>query len=100
MYKFQEDRYRRARGGSSRVVDVTCDVCKAHVAYYQKDGPGILKRLYWDRFIDGMPDTDQLICRSCNGVLGIKYVYQKEHREAYRLFAGAVNKKVISRDKL
>ena len=38
MYTFKEDAYRKNRGGLSRVLDITCDHCSAHVAYYQKTG--------------------------------------------------------------
>lgn len=66
---------------------------------YQKDGPGILKRLYIDRIAPSMNfDTKKnLKCKKCKIVLGIPTIYQKEHRSAYRLFAGAIEKKIIKR---
>lgn len=99
-YKVKKDAYQRARGGNSRILDVTCEGCLAHIAYYQKDGPGILKRMYSDRFIDIGPTGETLVCKNCKRILGIKINYVKESRPAYRLFVGAVNKKIIPRSKV
>lgn len=97
MYTFQRDRYQKARGGTSRVIDVMCEGCEAHVAYYQKDGPGMLKRMYVDRFIDLVPAGQELRCAACGRILGNLITWHKEKRAAYRLYAGAVRKKVVSR---
>jgi len=100
MYKFQRDRFQKARGGHSRVLDVRCEHCNTHIAYYQKDGPGSLLRMYVDRFIDETPRGEQLGCVGCKRTLGVRIIYEKEKRPAYRLFAGAVTKRVVSKDKL
>jgi hypothetical protein len=100
MFKFLKDKYQKARGGNSRVLDITCEHCGKHLAYYQKDGPGLLKRMYIDRFIDTKLETNKLSCESCKIVLGIKINYKKENRPAYRLFIGSVNKKIISQNSL
>jgi len=64
---------------------------------YQKDGPGILKRLYLDRIVPSefSPTGKNLICKKCKTLIGIPMIYEKEKRKAYRLFAGTVEKKVI-----
>ena len=52
MYEHMEwknDPYRQARGGYARLLAVSCATCGMHLFYYQKDGPGIVKRLYLDR---------------------------------------------------
>ena len=100
MYKFQRDRFQKVRGGHSRILDVQCEHCATHISYYQKDGPGHLLRMYVDRFIDTKPEGAQLICPSCERILGVHIMYEREKRPAYRLFAGAITKKVISKDKL
>jgi len=100
MYKFQKDQYQRTRGGSSRVLDVRCENCDAHISYYQKDGPGMLLRMYVDRFIDAKPEGKELNCPSCERILGTYIIFKKEDRPAYRLYAGAVTKKIVGRDKL
>jgi hypothetical protein len=73
-----------------------CEKCQNPVSLYQKDGPGILKRLYIDRL--ATPKTvrgKQLVCPGCKTVLGIRMIYKKENRPAYRLFAGAIIKKAV-----
>jgi len=49
---FKSDKYKRTRGGYSRLLDISCAKCGTHLFYYQKDGPGMLKRMYLDRIYD------------------------------------------------
>ena len=95
MYRIKSDKYKSARGGSSRILDITCEHCSSHIAYYQKDGPGILKRMYLDRIIDIDSTSAKLSCNSCRRILGIKYTYEKEERPAYRIFVGSIIKKIV-----
>lgn len=101
---FENDRYRKNRGGHSRWLLLYCEKCKNSIAIYQKDGPGILKRLYLDRI--AIPkelvnkSNKNLICKKCKTILGAQVIYDKENRLAYRLFAGAIGKKVIKQDNL
>ena len=93
---FKTDAYRRTRGGYSRLLELSCEGCKAVICLYQKDGPGMLKRLYTDRMIPEPTRTaKQLVCEHCERVLGALITYKKEDRPAYRLFVGAMNKKII-----
>lgn len=94
---FKTDRFKKNRGGYSRWLLLRCEKCQSHLFVYQKDGPGILKRLYLDRIMlpAGLKPTKSLACRHCQAVLGVSSVYQKENRPAYRLFAGAVEKGLI-----
>lgn len=96
MYKFKNDQYKRARGGSSRVLSISCQGCGERITHYQKDGPGELRRMYLDRFIDFEVSGDSFDCPSCNRNLGILIDYKKESRPAYRLFVGAVSKRIVS----
>ena len=100
MYKFKRDGYQKSRGGSSRILDISCEHCTQHVTYYQKDGPGMLKRMYVDRFIDLTPTDKNLLCQSCDRILGVLFNYEKENRPAYRLYAGSVTKKITAASKL
>jgi hypothetical protein len=94
--QFKNDKYRKVRGGHSRLLQISCESCKASLFLYQKDGPGPLKRAYIDRIIspEGMGKTKQLICKSCKKVIGTFYIYEKEKRPAYRLYQDAVIKKI------
>lgn len=97
MRELVVDKYSDSRGGWSRVLDVCCEHCSKHVAFYQKDGPGNLRRMYTDRFIDIKPAGESLLCEDCGRVLGTRIVYEKENREAYRLYVDAVTKRIVGR---
>jgi len=98
---FKSDRFKKNRGGYSRWLLLSCEKCKNPVLLYQKDGPGILKRLYIDRIVVSKILADRnLTCKKCKKVLGIWTVYQKENRPAYRLFVGAIVKKIFKGNKL
>ena len=53
--------------------------------------------MYLDRMIDAQPETKILTCTNCHRDLGIRIIWEKENRPAYRLFVESVNKKRISR---
>ena len=90
----KKDKYRKARGGHSRLLDLSCAKCGAHLFYYQKDGPGILKRTYLDRIVGMKISKSKLICPKCKELLGVPIIYKKENRPAIRLFEGSVSKKI------
>lgn len=98
---FKSDRFKKNRGGYSRWLLLSCEKCKNPISFYQKDGPGILKRLYFDRIVIAKGLAGKyLICKKCKTVLGIKIMYKKENRPAYRLFVGAVEKKIVKGNKV
>lgn len=101
--QFKKDKFKKARGGRSKLFTIHCAKCDTQLCYYQKDGPGILKRMYLDR-ISGFSkyanlektsfkNLSPLACPSCKETLGVPMIYKKEGRGAFRLFAGAVSKK-------
>jgi hypothetical protein len=104
--KLKSDKFRTARGGSARVLDLYCRLCNAHVLKYQKDGPGTIYRLYFDRIISPnnlvnlqnnvLKDILVLRCPLCNEILGTPYIYKSEKRKCFRLYSGALikNKKL------
>src|SRR5215510_8933519 len=104
---WKNDAYKQARGGYARLLAVSCASCGTHLFYYQKDGPGIVKRLYLDRIYQSkvyeglqhraLQHIPPLLCPQCGEHLGIPIVYQKEQRLAFRLFAGAVTTKIRKR---
>lgn len=98
--KLIQDKYRKNRGGNSRLLDIQCNKCGSHLFYYQKDGPGIIKRLYLDRIHPLVKAEKALACKKCKETLGIQIIYEKETRRAYRLFVGAVTKKIVSADSI
>ncbi|TSC55654.1 MAG: Uncharacterized protein G01um101418_762 [Parcubacteria group bacterium Gr01-1014_18] len=107
---FKHDKYKNTRGGYSRWLLIACEKCKVPVCLYQKDGPGILKRLYLDRVIapvklcglqkNALKKIEKLVCSHCSFLLGVPIIYEKENRLAWRLFAGAVEKKIVKANEM
>jgi len=103
--KFKNDKYKKSRGGYSRLLDIGCAVCSEHLFLYQKDGPGILKRIYLDRIFESnrysglenkfLKSITQLTCLKCNSLIGTPFIYEKENRLAFRLFVGAITKRIV-----
>ncbi len=101
----KSDKYKKARGGYSRLLELQCNKCKARLCYYQKDGKGQLVRLYLDRMLQcetyskyresALKQLPNLICLKCKEVLGVPMVYEKEQRLAYRLFSCAIVKTIV-----
>jgi DNA-directed RNA polymerase subunit RPC12/RpoP len=93
-FETKKDKYRKARGGYSRFLDIGCSACGQHIAYYQKDGFGSLKRMYLDRFVTAI-DSPGLVCPSCGAKIGSKYIYAPEDRPAYLLNRGSFSKNIV-----
>lgn len=93
--KLKQDTYRRERGGWARMLEIRCRDCNNVITHYQKDGPGILKRLYVDRMSYPQKITNRLVCSKCKQSLGMLYIYPKERRPAYRLFDGVITHKIV-----
>ena len=107
--KLKNDKYKKNRGGYSRLLQIGCEGCGAVLCHYQKDGPGMLKRMYLDRISESdysnlrdknFNELPLLICRQCNRHLGVPMVYEKEKRFAFRLFQGSVTKKIVKAENL
>ena len=92
----KHDKYKKARGGYSRLLTISCQKCNEVICLYQKDGPGDLKRMYIDRISESKIALTRKDL-SCNNshLLGVKMIYEKEDRPAFRLFVGAVAKKIV-----
>ena|SRR3989338_9110341 len=94
---FKNDRYKKTRGGYSRLLQISCQKCNSLICLYQKDGPGNLRRMYLDRISNPkVPVTapKNLTCPRGH-ILGVKIIYKKEKRPAFRLFVDSVIKKII-----
>lgn len=92
----KNDKYKKARGGPSRALEISCATCGKHLLTYQKDGIGSLKRLYVDRIIDPPEKAvhENLSCDNCEAKIGSAYIYEKESREAIILNQGSFAKKL------
>ena len=100
-FKFIKNIYTENRGGISQYLNIYCEHCGDHLLLYQKDGPGPLKRMYFDRIIAPenlirairKKEVPNLVCNSCKRLIGIPSIYYKEKRPAYALLAYTVIKK-------
>jgi hypothetical protein len=107
-FSFKKDKYKAARGGHSRLLNVCCRKCESVVVVYQKDGPGNLRRLYLDRIFEpvemvglqalSIKEVPALKCKKCAEVLGTPYIYIKEKRKAFRLYQDSVIKRLRKLD--
>ena len=90
----KNDKYRKTRGGYSRLLSISCEKCGSNICIYQKDGPGNLRRMYLDRIIDPKISLSRKDLSCPKGhLLGVKIIYEKEKRPAFRMFVDAVKKK-------
>ena len=95
---FKKDKYKKARGGYSRLLKISCQKCGEYICMYQKDGPGNLRRMYIDRISDSKISLSKKDLSCPKGhLLGVKIIYEKEKRPAFRLFVDSVAKKIIKR---
>lgn len=93
---FKNDRYKKVRGGYSRSLQISCQKCNALLCNYQKDGPGNLRRMYVDRICEPAVSISKKDFTCPNGhLVGVKIIYEKENRPAFRLFVDSVSKKII-----
>lgn len=101
IIRFKNDKYKKVRGGYSRLIDISCEHCGKHLFFYQKDGPGILKRMYIDRISESgdLKLDANLTCPKCRRILAVPIIYEKENRPALRLFVGAITKKIVKSKK-
>jgi hypothetical protein len=92
----KNDKFKKARGGYSRILAISCQKCGSLLCKYQKDGPGKLRRMYINRISDAKVSLakKELICPK-GDLVGIKIIYKKENRPAFRLFVDSVSKKII-----
>ncbi len=91
----KDDKYRKKRGAWSRLVDILCEKCGDTICLYQKDGPGSLRRMYLDRIINPKVSISRKHLSCANGhLLGVKIIWKKEKRPAFRMFVESVTKKL------
>jgi len=91
--KLKSDKYKKARGGSSKLLQISCAECGEIICDYQKDGPGSLKRMYLDRISNPNVSISEKSLKCSQGhLLGVAIIYKKENRPAFRLIIESVRK--------
>ncbi len=78
------------------MLKISCEKCASLICLYQKDGPGNLRRMHIDRIIDPAVSLSlkQFFCPK-DHLLGVKIIYEKENRPAFRLFVDSVTKAIV-----
>jgi len=104
-FELKKDKFRSARGGYARFLNIFCKNCDHLILLYQKDGPGPLKRMYCDRIIaphslshsysnKPLSNLPKLSCPKCKSCLATPYNYEKENRAALLVHENAITKKL------
>lgn len=98
-FDFIINSYTKSRG-TPVMLKIKCVNCHSYIMSYQKDGPGPLKRCYFDR-IHHPPELASLQnqnfnkstrvylqCLECKEVIGTPMIYEKENRLAFSMRPG------------
>jgi len=102
----KKDKYFRERGGTAKIINVSCASCGKLIFVYQKDGPGWLKRCYLNRIIEPKEfaqiqkdksirepnDFSNLKC-NCGNILGSPMKH-KDGRLAFHLIRGKFKRSI------
>ena len=104
-----KDKFFRMKGKTAKIINVSCSFCGNCVFIYQKDGPGWLKRCYFNRILEPpeyaqkakektlTPASLQNLSCSCGVVLGSPIMY-KDGRLAFSLIRGTF-KRTLNKSK-
>ncbi|MEK6918042.1 MAG: hypothetical protein AABW51_03775 [Nanoarchaeota archaeon] len=86
--KITKDKYLRKRGGTAKIIKISCIKCGSEIFIYQKDGVGWLKRCYLNRIIGPKREIypEKLLCK-CRNLIGT-LTKHKDERLAYALIRG------------
>ena len=102
MRTIKKDKYFRNRGNVFKILRLSCEKCGKEILLYQKDGRGILHRLYLNRIlapkhlaclqdsVESANELERLICE-CGNIIGIPMQHW-EGRTAFRLINGTFKK--------
>jgi len=82
----KRDKYFRKRGSYAKIIKVKCAKCGGLLFLYQKDGPGWLKRCYFNRIISEREFSPNKNLECC-GVIGTPMKH-KDGRDAFKLIRG------------
>jgi hypothetical protein len=101
--KLKKDRYTRMRGGTTKLLEISCSFCQNPIMQYQKDGKGYLHRCYFNRikspeslaklgncYFNKSSEIMNLTCSNCNCTIGTPIKYS-DGRWAFRLNLGKYN---------
>lgn len=98
--KIKRDKYLKQRGGTYKIYEIYCN-CGQFLCNYQKDGKGVLYRLYLDRISDSTIESlktknkKSYWCRKCGSIFGTEMIFEKEKRKAIRRRFGKIQIDIV-----
>lgn len=94
---FTSDKYTKGRGKFKKRIEIRCANCSDYLFSYQKEGSGVLEKIFFDLILDNqsVKNNKKLVCTKCDKVLGIRFIFGKEKRDAFKLYPGAVYWKIF-----
>ncbi len=109
MRRVRKDKYLRDRGNVFKILQISCARCNKEIMLYQKDGRGMLHRLYLNRIlapenlaclqdtVESANELERLICE-CGNIIGIP-MYHWEGRVAFRLINSTFKKQQYRKER-
>ncbi len=94
---FTSDKYTKGRGNFVKKIEIRCNNCSEYIFSYQKEGNGELEKLFFDLILDNLSvkNGTKLVCRKCEKLLGTRFIFGKEKRDAFKLYPGAIYWKIF-----
>ena len=94
---YTSDKYTKGRGKYVKQIEVHCANCSEYIFSYQKEGNGVLEKLFFDLILDrlSVKNNIKLVCPKCDKLLGTRFIFGKEKRDAFKLYPGAVYWKIV-----
>ncbi|MFA7301209.1 MAG: hypothetical protein WC069_02790 [Candidatus Shapirobacteria bacterium] len=95
--KFTSDKYTKGRGSFSKRVFVKCVNCSEVIFNYQKEGNGAIEKLFFDKILDnfGVKKESKLVCPKCEKILGSRFVFGKDKKQAFKVYPGAIYYRIL-----
>lgn len=89
---FTSDKYTKGRGSFSKQVAIKCVNCSEIIFNYQKEGNGAIEKLFLDSILDNfiVKKKAKLTCPKCEKVLGVRFVFGKDKKMAFKVYPGAI----------
>ncbi len=100
MFQIINDDYRKILGGWSQILEISCNECQNFLFFYQKDGPGDLKRCFLDRIQKIHVKPENFYCPYCNKLLGNFIPYVKhDNRPAIQWLNDLLSYRIVFDDR-
>lgn len=95
---FTSDKYTKGRGNFAKKVEIRCVNCAEQLFNYQKEGHGAIEKLFFDLILDNFVVKKEVVlsCPKCEKVLGKRFVFGVEKKQAFKVYPGAIYWKIVT----